>query len=543
LSDNLFAGGIVKILQTKKYIILCSIVILFIHSYATASVITYPIQGWQTSTPEKQGMQSKMLAEMMEHVKKNSFNIDSILIMRNGYVVSDVYFYPFSNKQTHHIYSCTKSIMSALIGIAIDKGYIKNVKQPITDFFPDNAFANADDLKRSIALEDLLMMASGLKCRDSYLYRWVGFFEMRNSSDWAQYVLDLPMAESPGEKFEYCNGASYLLSVIIQNTTKMKTLDFARKHLFEPLGINDVEWKRSPQGIDAGYGEMWLKPHDMAKIGWLYLNKGRWGNMQIVSSEWVEVSTRGHIDATLFDHYGYQWWVDSSGYYMAVGFKGQRIFVVPEKNIVVVFTGDQTGGQGLILKNLLDFYIIPAASSSTALPSDTVGQARLDALVNSAAKAIGFTWTSENEGMAKDGVFKRTASPAFTFEYPIGSKKDAIKASGEVMRMKTPGNDIFSASVVDIPEEIKLEDFGPKHFVQQFDNYDKNVKVISNKEIMLKCGTKAYRTNYTWLWNNYVPETTFLVSAYKDGKCIFVWVDTWKYHDKVEPIVQSLFLQ
>ena len=99
---------------------------------------------------------------------------------------------------------------------------------------------------------------------------------------WAQYVLDLPMEVTPGEKFEYCNGVSYLLSVIIQNTTKMKTLDFARKHLFEPLGIIDIEWERSPQGIDAGYGEMWLKPHDMAKFGWLYLNKGRWGNKQIV---------------------------------------------------------------------------------------------------------------------------------------------------------------------------------------------------------------------------------------------------------------------
>lgn len=533
-----------KLLQKKKYIALYVLAILiisvFFYSYATASVNIYQTEGWQTSTPEEQGMRSQMLAEMMEHIKKNSFNIDSILIVRNGYVVLDAYFYPYSRGQKHIIHSCTKSIMSALIGIAIDKGYIQNVDQPITDFFPDKELANMDDLKKSITLENLLMMASGLKCRDSYLYRWVGLFEMRNSNDWAQYVLDLPMAEAPGEKFEYCSGVSYLLSVIIQNTTKMKTLDFARKHLFDPLGIIDVGWETSPQGIDIGYGEMWLKPHDMAKIGWLYLNKGRWGNKQILPSAWIEVSTRGHIDATLFDQYGYQWWVDSAGYYMAVGYKGQRIFVVPEKNLVAVFTGDQTGGGGLISKYLLDFYIIPAASSPDSLPSITEEQARLDALVNSVAKAIGFTWASENEGMAKDGVFKRTASPAFTFEYPIGSKKDAIKASGEVMRMKTPGNDIFSASVVDIPEGIKLEDFGPKHFVQQFDNYDKNVKVISNKEIMLKCGTKAYRTNYTWLWNNYVPETTFLVSAYKDGKCIFVWVDTWKYHDKVEPIVQSL---
>ena len=533
-----------KSLQNKKYIILyilaIFIILIFSHSYATASVNTYPSQGWQTSTPEEQGIRSQMLAEMIEHIKKNNYNIDSILIVRHGYVVLDAYFYPYSKGQKHIIHSCTKSIMSALIGIAIDKGYIQNVDQAITDFFPDKEFANMDGLKKSITLENLLMMASGLKCRDSYLYRWVGLFEMRNSNDWAQYVLDLPMAGVPGEKFEYCNGVSYLLSAIIQNTAKMKTLDFARKHLFEPLGIIDVGWETSPQGIDVGYGEMWLKPHDMAKIGWLYLNKGRWGNKQILPSAWVEISTRGHIDATLFDRYGYQWWVDSAGYYMAVGYKGQRIFVVPEKNIVVVFTGELTGSEGLISKNLLDFYIIPAVSSTNSLPSSTEEQARLDALVNSVAKAIEFTWTSENEGIAKDGVFKRTASPAFKFEYPLGSKKAAISYPGQVMRMKTPGDVHFFASVGDIPEGMKLEDCGPKFYAQGLESVGSNIKVISNKEITLKCGTKAYRTDITWLWNNSLPITTFLVSAYKDGKFIFLSTHPWKNHNKVKPIVQSL---
>ncbi len=201
-----------KLFQTKKYIALYMPVIfilfIFLNSYAAASVNNYPTQGWQISTPEEQGLRSQRLAEMMEHVKKNNLSIDSILIVRNGYLVLDAYFYPYSKGQKHIIHSCTKSIMSALIGIAIDKGYIKNADQPITDFFPNKEIANMDDLKKSITLEDLLMMASGLKCRDSYFYRWVGLTEMRNSTDWAQYVLDLPMAETPGEKFEYCNGVS-----------------------------------------------------------------------------------------------------------------------------------------------------------------------------------------------------------------------------------------------------------------------------------------------------------------------------------------------
>ena len=152
-----------KLHQNKNYIALyilaIFVIVVFFYSYAAASVNTYPTEGWQISTPEEQGIRSQMLAEMMEHVKKNSFSIDSILIVRNGYVVLDAYFYPYSRGQKHIIHSCTKSIMSALIGIAIDKGYIQNVDQSITDLFPDKKFANMDDLKKSITLENLLMMA------------------------------------------------------------------------------------------------------------------------------------------------------------------------------------------------------------------------------------------------------------------------------------------------------------------------------------------------------------------------------------------------
>ena len=294
-----------KLLQKKKYItfhILTSFIILvFFYSYPTAAANTYPSAGWRTSTPEEQGMHSKILADMLEWIQIKSYSIDSITIIRNGYMVADVYFHPFSKGQKHIIHSCTKSIMSALIGIAIDKGYIKNVDQPIVDIFSDREISNLTEHKKSITLENLLTMASGLECRDSYLYNWVGLEEMKNSSDWAQYVLDLPMAEPPGERFEYCNGVSYLLSVIIQKTTNMRTLEFAKKNLFGPLEITDVRWQTSPQGIDIGWGRMWLKPHDMAKIGWLYLNNGRWGNKQIVSTMWVEASTRIQIDATVLE--------------------------------------------------------------------------------------------------------------------------------------------------------------------------------------------------------------------------------------------------
>ena len=535
-----------KLPQNKNYILLhvlpVFVISIFLFSHAIASVNHYPAQGWQVSTPEEQGMGSRVLVEMVEHVQNKSLHIDSILIVRNGYMVLDTYFWPFSKKDKHIIHSCTKSIMSALIGIAIDKGFIQNVNQPIKDFFPDKAFADQEELKKSITLENLLMMTSGLKCRDSYLYRWEGLFQMRSSPDWAQYVLDLPMAGPPGEKFEYCNGVSYLLSVIIQNTTQMNTLAFARIHLFEPLGIRDVGWATSPQDVYIGWGEMRLKPHDLAKFGWMFLNKGRWGNKQIVPSAWVEVSTRRQVDTALFDGYGYQWWVDSAGYYMAVGFKGQRIFIIPGKNIVAVFTGDLTGKDSLVAKKLLDTYIIPAASSTTALTPNPDNQVRLDALVNRVAKApsAGFIWISENEGVAKDGIFTRTTSPAFQFEYPFGSKKSAIEYSGQLMRMKTLGDYDFSAFAVDIPEGINLEDFGRGYYARMLGNFGTNIKVTSHREITLKCGTKAYRTDIKWTWNNTWPITTLLVAAYKDGKVVFVSAHPWKNPYNAEPIVQSL---
>jgi CubicO group peptidase (beta-lactamase class C family) len=436
--------------------------------------------------------------------------------------------------------------MSALIGIAINKGYIKNVDQTIVNFFSDRKISNLNEHKKSITLENLLTMASGLECRDSWRYGYVSLEEMMNSDDWAQYVLDLPTAEPPGERFEYCNGVSYLLSVIIQKTTNMRTLEFAKKNFFGPLGITDVRWETSPQGIDIGWGRMWLKPHDMAKIGWLYLNKGRWADKQIVPAMWVKESTRAHIDAT--EHrtrqisealaYGYQWWVDSNGYYAAVGAKGQGIFVLPDKHIVAVFTGDLPDRAAYIIKNLLESYIIPAAVSTKPLPFNPTESARfvdLQASI-SEAPAKGFIWTSEKKGVAKDGVFKRTAPPFFKFDYPLGSRKAAIDNPSQVMRMKTPEDVSFSASVIHIPAGMKLEDFGPKFYARDFTD----VQIISNKKITLKCGTYAYRTDMKWLWKNSMPFSSVVVSAFKDGKCVFIAAHSREYKNEIASIIESL---
>ena len=330
-------------------------------------------------------MDSEMLADMLDTIRERDYNIDSASVIRNGYMVVDAYVHPFRPDSKHVIHSCTKSIVSALIGIAIEKGYIDSVKQPVLDFFPERTVANLDANKEAMTLEHVLTMSTGLECKDSYLYGWQGLKQMRQSQDWVQFVLDLPMAEEPGTRFEYCNGASFLLSTIIQETTGMSALAFAEKHLFSSLGISDVEWPSNPQGITIGWGELRMRPHDMAKIGYLYLNKGQWDGKQIVPSAWVKVSTRKHISATLQDGYGYQWWVADHGVYMALGYAGQFIFVLPEQDMVVVFTSNLEERDFYVPQELLNDFVIPAVKSYAPLPANPEGAASLEACIKALA--------------------------------------------------------------------------------------------------------------------------------------------------------------
>jgi CubicO group peptidase (beta-lactamase class C family) len=330
----------------------------------------WPTDGWRSSTPEEQGMDSQILGDMLAGLIDRGFRIDSISVIRNGYLVLDVAVHPYQNSKLHIVHSCTKSVVSALIGIAIGQGYLSGVEQPLLEIFEDREVANLDSRKQSITLEDLLTMSSGLDCKDSYLYRWRGLEEMWVSGDWVQYVLDLPMADDPGTRFEYCNGGSFLLSAIVQETTGMTALEYAEENLFGPLGITDVDWPSNPDGISIGWGDLRMLPHDMAKIGYLYLNEGEWDGEQVIPSEWVRASTKEHIEATLQPAYGYQWWIDPPDVYMALGYAGQFIFVAPEHDLVAVFTSDLPEDLFYTPKRFLDNYILEAIKSNEPLPAN-----------------------------------------------------------------------------------------------------------------------------------------------------------------------------
>ena len=180
----------------------------------------WPTDDWRMASPESQGMDSSLLLNMLDVIWQQEIDINTILIVRNGYVVLDAYSYPLGAKYTRNIYSCSKSVTSALVGIAIDKGYIKDVNQPVLDFFPHYTPKNLNADKKAMTLEHLLKMSSGLETKDNWRHGWTGLKEMRWSTDWIQYVLDLRVAEAPGTRFEYSNCVTFLISAILQEKTR-----------------------------------------------------------------------------------------------------------------------------------------------------------------------------------------------------------------------------------------------------------------------------------------------------------------------------------
>ena len=340
-----------------------------------------PADEWRTSTPEEQGIDSELLVQACNFARQHELHIHSLLIIRHGYAVVDAYFHPFLPRTMHDLASCTKSFTATLIGIAIDKGFIKSVEQPVLDFFPNNRVANITDLKKELTLEHLLTMTSGMACYsepDEITLR-----EMFQSPDWRQFVLDLPMIEPPGSRFEYCSPGSHLLSAIIQETTGMSTLEFAREHLFGPLGI-DAVWPEDPQGINRGWGDLHMTPHDMARLGYLYLHNGQWGNQTIVSSQWISAATKKHSSppaASSIYGYGFQWWLFTPNIYYANGRGGQMVIVVPEADVVAVTTGGLSGDEKQKFDEMLISFIIPSIKSATPLPGNPEGVALLESSI------------------------------------------------------------------------------------------------------------------------------------------------------------------
>jgi len=345
----------------------------------------WPTEGWQSGPLEAAGFVSDKMAEGLLAIREEGIPIHSLTVIRHGYVVLDAYFYPYDGSTVHDMASVTKSIMTTLIGIAIDQGKLR-LEDTMVSFFPDRAIAHLDGRKQRITVAQLASMSSGLECTEADEETQQA---MMASEDWVQFALDLPVAWEPGTHFVYCNPAIHLLSAILQQATGTTTLEFARVNLFEPLGIHEAEWTADPQGYNRGWGDLFLHPRDAAKLGFLWLHQGRWEDRQIVSQAWVRAASQRHMTeaAGRPEDYGYGWWIsdpeeEDIAFVQAAGVGGQLIKVLPDLDLIFVTTG------GGFETDQIDPYVIAAIGDfEQPLPANAAGQAALEAAVREVFEA------------------------------------------------------------------------------------------------------------------------------------------------------------
>ena len=270
--------------------------------------------------------------------------LHSLLISQHGDLVFERYYNGTDSHRPQNMKSASKSVISALIGIAIDEGIIESVDVKIADYFPEIISEQRNADKQIISIGNLLTMQSGLETTSNRNYgKWV------LSDNWVEFAIDQPLVAVPGTRMLYSTGSTHILSAIITRATGMDTKEFAQKVLTSRLGYSMSYWSQDPQGIYFGGNDMEMTPRQMLAFGSLYLNDGRYNDQQIISAGWVQESHRPHARAPRGQgrFYGYGWWLrDLAGMQVPVawGYGGQLIFVVKELDMVVVATSDSTPG-------------------------------------------------------------------------------------------------------------------------------------------------------------------------------------------------------
>jgi CubicO group peptidase (beta-lactamase class C family) len=299
--------------------------------------------------------------------------LHSLLVSRGGELLIERYFNGKDQADIANVKSVSKSLISALVGIAIDRGHIASLRQPIADYFGDELASQTDAPKRAITIEHLLTMQSGLETTSNRNYgAWV------LSPDWVAYALRQPLENPPGTTMVYSTGNTHLLSAILTEATGRDTLTYARDVLAQPLGFYLAAWPKDPRGVYFGGNDMELTPRQMLAFGELYLNDGRANGKQIVPQRWVEASLvpRAESRRERDRYYGYGWWIrDAAGVTTpyAWGFGGQFIILVPELDVAIVATSASTPDNGRrghrqILHRMIESQIIAplAAARSDA---------------------------------------------------------------------------------------------------------------------------------------------------------------------------------
>ena len=363
-------------IKLRNKMVICSTLLILSLTVSGKTVLSspeaeapyFPTNGWRRSTPGEQGMDQDRIDEMHQQIINSYNGIESVTIVKNGYLVYEEYFEYYNYSNIHQMFSITKSVISLLVGIANATGFIPNLDQPVLEIFSDRNFTNVDANKQALTIRHLLKMQSGIQSNqesgpyyldyvdinnydlftDTNVSTWPSSwpynmsndaFQLPFSNDSIKLILDRPMAHPPGTYFLYSGLDSHLLSAIIQNKTGMTSEEFAVQYLFDPLNITDYLWWKHQIGISMGQTGLWLRPLDMVKIGYLCLNNGLWNTTRIVPEEWIQESFQDYRPGEKNWGYGYQWWINHNrNYFRAGGLGGQTIGVKPDSNLVIVIT-------------------------------------------------------------------------------------------------------------------------------------------------------------------------------------------------------------
>jgi len=297
---------------------------------------------WPLSAPEAQGLDKKSIDAAYMRAAELGF-VDGLLIIRNGHLVGEAYYNGYGRDVPHQLWSVTKSFLSALVGIALDKGLIDDIDAKVMDYFPEYVFAGMDPRFYDITVRDLLAMRMGIDREQNNL------IPVLNTDNWIRETFRLPLLYDPGTKFSYNSLQSLLLSAIITRTSGMTARQFAEQYLTGPMGIEIQSWGSDPQGNTIGGYDLYMTPRDMAVLGYLYINDGVIDGRQIIPQDWIDLSWHktnlndGSWGVLTEYNYGYHWWIGkmkSYDLFIAWGMGGQFIICAPAQDLIVVVTSN-----------------------------------------------------------------------------------------------------------------------------------------------------------------------------------------------------------
>ena len=331
------------------------------------------------SVPEEQGISSLGLVSFLDAIERSKIEFHSVMVLRHGFVVAEGWWGPYAPALKHTLYSLSKSFTSTAIGLAISEGHFK-LDSPVISFFPNDLPPDISANLSAMTVQSLLTMSTG-HAKDS-----MPALRAPGVTNWAKAFLALPVEHPPETHFIYNTGATYMLSAIVQKTTGKTLEEYLKPRLFDPLGMDDLDWEMSPQGINTGGYGLRIRTEDIAKLGQLYLKKGKWNDKQILSEAWVADATSSHIDNSIgrkppkevddwSQGYGYQFWRCTHDAVRGDGAFGQFCILMPDKDVVVAITGESFNLQasiGLVWSDLLP------TIKDASLPKDDVSYKKLE---------------------------------------------------------------------------------------------------------------------------------------------------------------------